>query len=84
MNIKEAKLLFDAGAYKEAIICKTSPLMSTKQGFTLMLAGKKPSDSKFMTTQRSDDPKVFKKLETAVGEAYEIGFAKVSVELKDW
>lgn len=76
--------MFDAGVYKEAIVAKTSSLMSTKQGFTLMLAGKKQADSKFMTTQRSDEPKVFKKLETAVGEAYEIGFTKVSIELKDW
>ncbi|BEI23116.1 hypothetical protein KW529_21665 [Vibrio fluvialis] len=84
MNTKEAKSLFDAGIYKEAVIQKTSNLLSEKQGFTLMLVAKNLSNSAYITTHRSDDPKVYKKLDTAASEAREIGFSDVKVELKDW
>ncbi|NAZ71959.1 hypothetical protein [Vibrio toranzoniae] len=84
MNIREAKTLFDVGTYKEAVIQKTSKLLNEKQGFTLMIIGKNQSHSTNITTHRSDNPKVYKKLDTAVGEASEIGFPEVRIELKDW
>ncbi len=57
MQIKEAKIKFDAGCFKQA--CITDALMS--QGYNLTLIGKKQADNAVLSSQRaSEEAKAFK------------------------
>ncbi len=57
VQIKEAKIKFDAGCFKQA--CITDALMS--QGYNLTLIGKKQADNAVLSSQRaSEEAKAFK------------------------
>ncbi|PSU80698.1 plasmid replication protein RepB [Photobacterium phosphoreum] len=76
MEIKEAKLHFDAGQLREAKVINAA----MEQGYNLYLIGKRVSDNVFVTAQRSgDNPRVFKTIDAACRNAKEIGFRTIEV-----
>lgn len=76
MQIKEAKIRFDAGCYKQAFI--TDALMSS--AYNLTLIGKKQTDNAVLSSQRaSEEAKEFKSYDAAIKAAKEIGFQEVTV-----
>jgi hypothetical protein len=78
VQIKEAKIKFDAGCFKQA--CITDALMS--QGYNLTLIGKKQADNAVLSSQRaSEEAKAFKSYDAAIKAAKDIGFQDVTVRL---
>lgn len=77
MQIKEAKIRFDAGGFKSALVTEAVFV----SGFNLTLAGAKVSDNVVITSQRGgDEPRLFKSIDAAAKNAREIGFLKVVVQ----
>ncbi|WP_281870244.1 hypothetical protein [Vibrio nigripulchritudo] len=70
MQIKDLKLLFDAGSLKKAVVCQ-SPM---GKGYLLMC------DKHVMQAQRGGE-RVFKTIDAAVESASKVGFASVEVQL---
>lgn len=78
MQIKEAKIKFDAGCYKQA--CITDALMAS--GYNLTLVGKKQADNAVLSSQRaSEDAKEFKSYDAAIKAAKDIGFQEITVRV---
>lgn len=78
MQIKEAKIKFDAGCFKQA--CITDALM--RQGYSLTLIGKKQADNAVLSSQRaSEEAKAFKSYDAAIKAAKDIGFLEVIVRV---
>lgn len=76
MQIKEAKIRFNAGSYKGAQVVEAL----FGGGYNILLAGKKESDSALVGAQRSGDaPRLFKSIDAAAKNAREIGFLKVEI-----
>ncbi len=78
MELNQLKVIFDSGALKSAVV--TVEVLG--KGYNLMFEGK---DGKkyMMTKQRSDshEPRPFKTIDAAVGNASKIGFKNIRVQL---
>jgi hypothetical protein len=76
VQIKEAKIRFNAGNYKGVQVIEAL----FDGGYNILLTGKKESDSTLIGAQRSGDtPRLFKSIDAAVKNAREIGFLKIEV-----
>ena len=77
MEIKTAKMMFDAGVYKSAVINR----MPMSDGYMLTMNGTgKVRD--ILTGQRTGDaPREFSSIDAAVANAEKIGFKTVTVDL---
>jgi hypothetical protein len=73
MVIKEAELLFQAGALATPIIKKNEP----NDGWVVTLAGKHKLNPLLETAR--GQVRVFKTLDAAVGVLFELGFAEIKV-----
>jgi hypothetical protein len=73
VNIKEAELLFQAGALKTPVIKK----YDLDDGWVVMLAGKHKLNPTLETAR--GQVRVFKRLDAAVGVLFEMGFKEVKV-----
>ncbi|PSU13848.1 hypothetical protein C9J03_05350 [Photobacterium gaetbulicola] len=78
LQLKEVKLLFDAGVYKEALV--TRALM--QDGYNLHLIGVKKSDNTCLSSQRaSSEAKTFRSADAAISAAKDIGFRELKFVL---
>ncbi|MGY6217381.1 hypothetical protein ACW73L_19680 [Methylolobus aquaticus] len=71
MNLKEARLLFQAGALSEPVIRKA------EGGWSVLLEGKHPLNPALETAR--GQVRVFKTLDAAAETVFEIGFAKATI-----
>jgi hypothetical protein len=78
MELKELKIVFQAGGLKSVVVAPV-PMID---GYMLIVKDKANKDH-IMTAQRSDknEPRVFKSIDAAVGNASKIGFREMRVEL---
>ena len=72
MNIKEAKLLFQAGVLEDPVIRRVG-----EQGWTVVLEGRHQLKPELETTRGG--VRVFKTADAAVGVVFELGFEKIEV-----
>lgn len=78
MQLKEAKIRFDAGCFKGVALVEAF----MQKGYNLQLLGTQQSDSAVLSSQRADSqPKVFKSADAAIKAAADIGFREVVVRL---
>jgi hypothetical protein len=73
VNIKEAELLFQAGALEAPVIRKHDQ----GEGWTVMLAGRHKLHPMLETAR--GQVRVFKRLDAAVGVLFGIGFSKIKI-----
>lgn len=73
MNLKEAELLFQAGALKAPVVKKHEQ----GEGWTVTLAGTHKLNP--MLEAARGHVRVFKRLDAAVGVLFEIGFDQIKV-----
>lgn len=79
MQLRDAKLFFDAGGFKSVDVVE-APM---GEGYHLSLVGKKTSDTKLLNAQRGNDsPRIFKSIDAACRNAREIGFTIIIVHIK--
>ena len=71
MNIKEARLLFQAGALKEPVIRKT------QGGWIAVLEGKHPLNPALETAR--GPIRVFKTADAAIETLFEVGFHHIGI-----
>jgi hypothetical protein len=78
MELKELKIMFEAGGLKSVVVAP-APMID---GYMLIVKDKNNKDH-IMTSQRSDEhePRIFKSIDAAVGNASKIGFRSMQVEL---
>jgi len=77
MELKELKIVFDAGGLTQAVV-KDAPLM----GGYILTFKTKTSRAYVMTSQRGEEqPRAFKSIDAAVANAQKVGFMKVLVDL---
>ncbi len=74
MNIKEADILFQAGALEASVIQKHA----SGDGWTATLSGKHKLNPMLETAR--GQVRVFKRLDAAVGVLFDIGFEEISVQ----
>lgn len=80
MQVKEAKIRFDAGIYKSALVTEAI----AAKGYNLHLLGKKKSDDIFIVSQRDTGaPRLFKSTDAALKNARDIGFTEITVKLSN-
>ncbi|MCP4588392.1 plasmid replication protein RepB [Pseudoalteromonas sp.] len=78
MEIKDLKMLFDNGALKAATV--TEEMMGS--GYVVVFNAKNKSHQYHISGQRTKgEPRVFKTIDAAVKNAYDIGFRTVTVSL---
>ena len=73
MNLKEAELLFQAGALKAPVVKKHEQ----GEGWTVTLAGTHKLNPTLEAAR--GHMRVFKRLDAAVGVLFELGFSEVTV-----
>lgn len=73
MNLKEAELLFQAGALETPVVKKHEQ----GEGWTVTLASKHKLNPLLETAR--GQIRVFKRLDAAVGLLFELGFSEVSI-----
>ena len=73
VNLREAELLFQAGALATPLIKKSG----SEDGWIVTLAGKHKLNPKLETAR--GHVRVFKRLDAAVGVLFELGFEGVNV-----
>jgi len=77
VNIKEAEILFQAGALDAPVIKQHE----SGEGWTVILTGKHKLNPMLETAR--GQIRVFKRLDAAVGVLFEVGFCEVNVQ-KYW
>lgn len=78
MEIKDLKVLFDNGALKTVTV--TKEMMGS--GYVVVFDAKDKSQQYHISGQRTKgEPRVFKTIDAAVKNAYDIGFRTVTVSL---
>ena len=78
MEIKDLKVLFDNGALKAATI--TKEMMGS--GYVVVFDAKNKSQQYYISGQRTKgEPRVFKTIDAAVKNAYDIGFRDITFSL---
>ncbi|EHK2887721.1 plasmid replication protein RepB [Vibrio parahaemolyticus] len=78
MQIKDAKIFFDAGRFQSVDVIE-APM---GEGYHLSLIGKKVADNQLVSAQRGNGcPRVFKSIDAACRNAREIGFVTIEVHL---
>ena len=77
MEIKTAKMMFDAGVYTSAVVTR----MPMSRSYMLTLNGKgKVTD--ILTGQRTGElPREFSSIDAAVANAQKVGFQTITVDL---
>jgi hypothetical protein len=73
VNLREAELLFQAGALAVPVIKK----YDKGDGWTITLAGKHKLNSMLVTARVQ--VRVFKRLDAAVGVLFELGFGEITI-----
>ncbi len=73
MNIKEAEILFQAGALDVPVIQQHE----SREGWTVTLTGKHKLNPMLETAR--GQVRVFKRLDAAVGVLFEVGFGEVKI-----
>lgn len=78
MELNQLKTAFDTGGLKSVVVAP----VPMEDGYMLIVKDKQNNEH-IMTAQRSDkhEPRVFKSIDAAVGNASKIGFRKMGVEL---
>lgn len=74
MNIKEAEILFQAGALDVPVIKQHE----SGEGWTVTLTGKHKLNPMLETAR--GQVRVFKRLDAAVGVLFEVGFGEISIQ----
>ena len=78
MEIKDLKVLFDNGALKSATVA--NEMMGV--GYIVVFDAKDKSQQYHISGQRTKgEPRVFKTIDAAVKNAYDIGFRRITVSL---
>jgi len=79
MQLKEAKIRFESGCFKSAVI--TEAIMSSS-GYNVELQGKLVRDSAVLSSQRADtEAKLFKSADAAIRAIKEIGFREITIKM---
>lgn len=82
MEIKDAKILFDGGAFKDAVIARMPMSRGYTVTFNIQPKFKSLTTYYFLTGQRTKDkPRVFSSIDAAVKSAQNVGFKKITVDL---
>jgi len=82
MEIKDAKIMFDGGAFKSAVVAR----MPMSKGYTVTFnvhpKFKSLTTYYFLTGQRTkDEPRIFSSIDAAVLNAQKVGFQTITVDL---
>jgi len=82
MELKDAKVMFDGGAFKNAIVARMPMSTGYTVTFNVQPKFKTLTTYYFLTGQRSkDEPRVFSSIDAAVANAQKVGFQTITVDL---